>query len=382
MKGKRIAIIGAGTILPIHAEAYQEIGQMIVGVADVDRRRAEQAAQKYGASIVTTDWRKLVERDDVDVIDICTPPNFHREIAVEALAVDKDVICEKPLARNLEESDQIMEAAENSAGRLLVCHQFRCLPFYRRLRWLIDEGHLGRIHFARVQRYDPPPKALVERGVWGSWDLTGGGVLITKAIHQLDMLLGLLGPARRVQALMGTFLCPIESEDHVSANIEFESGAIANISVSGQPYGGHCDQFDLFGSNAAVGQPWHYRKVDGTMDPQVVGELLRQIPEPGAAPTSGWKFFVRRLGWKIGRDFFPARHQNCHAPLFNAFFAAISQGNASPVTGADGRAAVEICTAIYQSALTGESVALPLDATSRYYRGINKDDYAAAVATC
>lgn len=374
----RVAIVGAGTIYSSHAEAHQQLGQQLTAVADVDRPRAEGAAKQFGVRHVATDWRELIDREDVDVVDICTPPAFHREVAVAALANGKHVICEKPLAISVADCDAIMNAAERSSAKLLVVHQFRRLPFYLGMKWLLEEGHLGALHFARVQRYDPPPKHLVEQGVWGSWKLAGGGMLMTKAIHQLDMLLGLLGPAKCVQAMMGTFLCPIESEDHLSANIEFENGAIASLTLSGQPYGGYGQHFDLFGSKAAVGQPWHVRNIDGSDSSSLVGELQRRFAEPGLGPTSGWKFMVRRIGWKLGRDFFPDRPWNIHAPLFREFFRSLEAGGPVPVTGQDGRAAVELCAAIYSSALSGESVELPLDPSHRHYTGIHKDEYVAA----
>lgn len=376
----RVAIVGAGTIFASHAEAHREAGRSVTAVVDVDRGRAEAAAKQYGIGHVATDWRELIDREDVDVIDICTPPAFHREVAIAGLVHGKHVICEKPLAVSLAECDAILEAAERSNGRLLVVHQLRFLPWYQRLAWLVREGHLGRVHFARVQRYDPPPKQLVERGVWGNWQLAGGGMLMTKAIHQLDMLLDLLGPAKRVQAMMGTFVCPIESEDHLTANIEFESGAIADVTTSGQPYGGFGLHFDVFGSQAACGQPWHIRRFDGRQDNELVQELERRFPEPGAAPISGWKYLVRRIGLKLGRDFFPDLPNNMHAPLFREFYQAIERNEPSPVSGSEGRAAVELCTAIYQSAITGVTVDLPLDRDGQFYQGIRKNDYVAAAA--
>jgi len=371
----RIGIVGAGTIFSSHAEAHQQVGQEVTAVADVDRARADAAAKQFGVGRIANDWRELIDREDVDVIDICTPPAFHREVAVAALANGKHVICEKPLAISLEDCDAMLRAAERSSAKLLAVHQFRRLPFFLGMKWLLDEGHLGEVHFARVQRYDPPPKHLVARGVWGSWKLAGGGMLMTKAIHQLDMLLGLLGPAKRVQAMMDTFLCPIESEDHLSANIEFESGAIANLALSGQPYGGYGQHFDLFGKKASVGQPWHVRNVDGSDSSSIVRELVERFSEPGLGPTSGWRYLIRRIGWKLGRDLFPDRPTNMHAPLFREFFRSLETGGPIPVTCDDGRAAVELCTAIYHSALSGDSIELPLDPSNRHYSGIQTDDY-------
>ena len=376
----KVAIVGAGVISDSHLQAYQQLGQAVSIVVDVEESRAQRAAEKYAIPSVQADWRILLDREEVDVVDICTPPKFHREIAVAALQAGKHVVCEKPLAGSVADADAIVEAAESSTGKLLVVHQMRCQPFYRRLQWLLNEGHLGEIHFARVQRYDPPPRQLVERGVWGNWELSGGGVLMTKAIHQLDMLLGLLGPVNRVQALMGTYVNNIESEDHITANVEFRCGAIANVCVCGQPYGGFGQHFDLLGEAAALGQPWHIQFRDGRDASSLLEELETRFPIDGAAPTSGWKYLVRRVGWKMGRDFFAAKPVNTHAPLFREFFDSIQSGGPLPVTPDDGRRAVELCTAIYASALTQQTIELPLADSNRFYRGIVKDDYASANA--
>lgn len=371
----RAAIIGAGTISPVHAEALRLAGARLVAIADVDRFRAEFVASKFCAEDVFDDWRYVVDRKDIDIIDVCTPPISHRDIVIAALSSGKHVICEKPLAVSVSDCDAIVECAKSASGKLLVVHQIRSHPFYKRLQWLIDQNILGEIHFARVQRYDPPPIHLVKTGSWGNWQISGGGILMTKAIHQMDMLLGLLGPVKRVQAMMGTFVSPIESEDHLTANLEFNCGALGNVALSGQPYGGYGQHFDLFGSRASVGQPWHIRHVNGQMNREILVELERRFPDPETGPTSGWRFFVRRIGWKFGRDFFVPRPMNSHLPLFLDFLSAIRHGNDPPVDGNAGRAAVELCTAIYQSALTGDSVQLPLDSSTRFYRGITKDDY-------
>jgi predicted dehydrogenase len=372
-----VGIIGAGTIFDVHVQAYQEIGQEVRAVADVDLERAKRVAQQYSIPLACTDWQDLIKRDDLDIIDVCTPPRFHKEIAVGALKAGKHVVCEKPLGPNLADVDEILQAEADSAGKLLVVHQLRYSIFYQRLKWLITAGHLGKIHFARVQRYDPPPAELVKQGTWGNWELAGGGVLMTKAIHQLDMLLGLLGKPRRVEALMGTFAVPIESEDHLTANIEFENGALANVSVSGQAYGGYGQHFDLFGSGGSCGQPWNLRLKNREQESTVLEELDRRFPI-AAPPRSGWKHLARRIGGKLGMDLFNVRQGNGHTPILREFVEALRDSRAMPVTGEDGRSTVELCTAIYASALSRQVVDLPLDASTCVYRGVTLDDYRSA----
>lgn len=378
----QVAIVGAGIVSASHAVGYQQLGHTIDTFVDVDQWRARKAAGQYKAPNASTDWRTLLDRPEIDVVDICTPPQYHRDIAVAALEAGKHVVCEKPIAPNLRDADAIVAAAKVARGKLLVCHQFRYSESFQRLRWLVDKDYLGKVHFARVQRYDPPPQELVNSGAWGQWTLTGGGMLMTKAIHQIDMLLQLLGPAKRVQGLMGTFVCPIESEDHLTANVEFASGALASVCLSSQSFGGAHHRFDLIGSKAAICQPWQAWKSNGAQAPEIVAELDRRFPIPGESPLPFSKRMIQRVGWRLGREFYPPPPAaNSHAPLFREFFDAIEKGAPSPVPAEDGRAAVELCAAIYEAALTGATVNLPLDSTSSVYSGVQKNAYASSTVS-
>jgi predicted dehydrogenase len=372
-----VAVVGAGTIFRDHVAAYREIGAKVVGVADVLADRAATIAKQNAIPYHTDDWRKLLENSQTEVIDVCTPPQFHRDVVVAALAAGKHVVCEKPLAGNLADADEMLQTESESAGKLLVVHQLRCSQFCRRLKWLVDKDQLGPIRFARVQRYDPPPADLVAKGAWGGWQLAGGGVLMTKAIHQLDLLLYLLGPAQRVQAMMDTCFSAIESEDLVTANIEFECGTLANVCVSGQAYAGQGQHFDLIGESGSLGQPWHLRLATPEKTRQALAELDHLFPIAGP-PVSGWKHLARKVGAKVGVDLFTVRQPNSHTEILRGFLNAIQHGGNVPVTGHDGRQAVELCTAIYAAAITGETVELPLDSSHRFYEGITQHDYSHA----
>jgi predicted dehydrogenase len=192
-------------------------------------------------------------------------------------------------------------------------------------------------------------------------------------------LLGLLGPVSRVQAIMGTFVWAIESEDHISANLEFESGAIASICVTGQSNGRNWQQFDLFGNKASAGLSWQIRGVDGAWHNEIEDAMKRRIPDPSEINTNALKRLVGQLGRKLGVEVYPQTNVNSHLSLFREYFSAIEKGEAGPVTGTEGRAAVELCTAIYKAALTGTTVNLPVRSDDKFYSGINKDDYVATI---
>ncbi len=378
----QVAVIGAGTIFEDHVRACRELGVPIAGVADVDAERAARAAAAHDIPFHTAEWRDLLDKTDAAAVSICTPPRCHRDMVLEALRAGRHVICEKPLALSLAEVDEIVRAAEEASGKLTVVHQLRYKPALMRLKWLADGNHLGPIRFARCLRYDPPPTHLVNRGVWGAWDLAGGGVLLTKAIHQVDLLCWLLGRPRRVEAMMGTFLYPIESEDHVTANIEFESGALASLCVSANPHG-FVEQLDLVGERGAAGIPWKLSLAARDRMPEIIHKLEHRWPLGDLPWRPGWQARLGRLAVRLKRRVGllpPWRDEGGHTPLFREFLAAV-QGNAPiPVTAAESRVSFELCAAIYTSAICGSPVELPLDGSSRFYRGITRDDYHAAKA--
>jgi predicted dehydrogenase len=181
--------------------------------------------------------------------------------------------------------------------------------------------------------------------------------------------------------MMGTAVWKIESEDHLTANLQFASGALASIAVVGQRYGGYGQHFDLFGDRAAVGLPWHIVSMDGRHSDALLEKLRREVPDPEEDVRSGWRYLVRRIGWKLGRDWFAPRPVNSHTPIFRAFATALRDDTPAPVTAEEGRAAVELCLAIYQSAITGQAVELPLDAQSPFYAGVPRDEYAKLAAS-
>jgi predicted dehydrogenase len=339
-------------------------------VADVDRPRATDAARRYDIPVVASDVAELMANPDVDVIDVCVPPLHHAPVVIAALNAGKHVVCEKPLATSLADADRILESERVAKGKLCVVHQMRFHPVYQRLKWLTEGKHLGSLCLARVVRYDQPPRALVERGTWGRWDQSGGGVVMTKAVHQLDLLLWLLGPVKSVQATMDTYLFPIESEDHAIASIRFESGALADVCLSGYPYGYH-EQFDLIGDKGAAGLPWHLKLRDSGLTAGLAAELEALFPL-----GSKWK---RKVSEVIG----PGRisswllpEGSWHEVYLKAVVGALEGRRAIPVTATEARQAVELCTAIYEAALTGRTVELPISSSNRFYKGVQKHEYA------
>src|SRR5437870_10453034 len=152
MKKLNIGIIGYGFMGRAHSNAYRKVNHFFdlkyrpilkaVCARNVDNAKA--FAEKWGYESVETDWRKLIERDDIDLIDICTPNNTHAEIAIAAARAGKMILCEKPLALNGPEALQMVEAVEKAGVPNMVWYNYRRVPAVTLARRLIEKGRLGR----------------------------------------------------------------------------------------------------------------------------------------------------------------------------------------------------------------------------------------------
>ena len=159
MKQLRIGLIGCGFMGRAHSNAYRKVGNFF----DLDRQCVLQAvcardaasvkafALKWGFKSIETDWRKLIARDDIDAIDICTPNNTHAEIATAAAKAGKMVLCEKPLSMNGAEGRRMVAAVEKARVPNIVWYNYRRVPAVTLAKQLIDEGRLGRIFHYRAK---------------------------------------------------------------------------------------------------------------------------------------------------------------------------------------------------------------------------------------
>jgi len=219
-----IGIIGTGFARTTQLPAWVACeGARVVAVASGHRENAERAAREFGIPFVADDWRGVVERDDVQLISIVTPPVTHAEIAAAALDAGKAVLCEKPMAMNASETER-MCAGERDAGRLaLIDHELRFLPARRTMREMILRGELGRVrHLKALFRADSRAR---EGCAWSWWsdERAGGGVLGAIGSHVVDSLLWMTGAyISHVSATLST---------HVSARPDAASGEMREVTT-------------------------------------------------------------------------------------------------------------------------------------------------------
>lgn len=211
-----IALIGFGSIGRVHAIGYRALpfhyglpadSYKIVGVATSRPETARQAAEELGCEVWTTEYRDLIDRPDVHIVDCCTPNNSHAGIVLAAAAAGKHIYCEKPLAMNVTEARQMVDAVERAGVKSQMTFNFRFFPAITRARQLIEEGLLGQIYSFRGRYYRA---SYVDPNRPLSWKLkqerSGAGALFDIGSHILDLIYYLLGDFGSVQATLDTII--------------------------------------------------------------------------------------------------------------------------------------------------------------------------------
>ena len=275
MKKLGVAMIGYGGIGRVHVMGYRNIPfhyglpadtVNMVGVATTRPETAEKAAREIGCQVYTTNYRKLLARDDVDVVDICVPNRAHEEIVIAAAEAGKHIYCEKPLAMSTAQGRRMVAAVEKAGVKTQMTFNFRFFPAITRARQLVDDGFLGRV-FSFRGRYHRA--SYIDKNKPLSWRLSkkvsGGGALFDIGSHILDVLYYLLGDFGSVQATLDTLIkerpvaagaaekAPVDVDDIALMHLRMADNTLGLVEVSRMGTGATNDlQFEIFGENGAI----------------------------------------------------------------------------------------------------------------------------------
>ena len=252
-KSLNLGMIGYGFMGRAHSNAYRKVNHffdleyrpVLKAICARDASKAEAFAKNWGYESVETDWRKLVERPDIDVIDICTPNNLHHEIALAAARAGKMILCEKPLAMNSQEGAEMVEAVEKAGVANMVWYNYRRLPAVALAKKLVEQGRLGRIfHYRAVFLQDWTISADLPQGGAALWRLdaaaAGSGVTGDLLAHCIDTALWINGGIERVTAMTETFVKerkhnltgkvePVAIDDACAFLARFKNGSLATF---------------------------------------------------------------------------------------------------------------------------------------------------------
>jgi predicted dehydrogenase len=346
----RVAVVGSG-IGRSHVEAYRRLPEQfeLLALCDLDEARGRELAASYSIPRVVTDLDALCGMADLDVIDLCTPPHLHFAQIRRVLVAGKHAICEKPLVGSLAEVDALIADEAATGRRVMPIFQYRWGHGLQRLKHLVDTGVAGTPYLATVEvawRRRADYYAVPWRG---NLRTELGGTLLSHAIHAIDFLPYILGPARRVYARTSTRVNPIEVEDCAAVTIEMASGALATLGVTlGSPAEITRHRFSFGGLSAESntrpytngGEPWIFTPDTPELAARIEATLAAFVPGPEGFDGQ-----------------------------FARFAEAIRDGIPLPVTLADARVALELITAMYFSAGSGTAVELPIGRDHPAYAG-------------
>jgi UDP-N-acetyl-2-amino-2-deoxyglucuronate dehydrogenase len=345
----RVGVIGCGAIAHNHVRALQGMaGVRVTAVMDTVLERARELAKTYDIGHAFADLDDLL-RSGLDAVTVCTPNGDHEAGVLAAARHGLHVLCEKPIALTLAGANRMVAATTEAGVRLGVLFQRRFWPAAARIRAALDEGRLGPpISGAVVARLNRDAAYYAEP--WrGRWATEGGGVLMTQAIHHVDLLQWFMGPARRVTGRVATLARAgvIEVEDTASAIVEFDSGGLATIQVGttfNPGLGAQVWVSDAQGRTASVVE-----------FPEGIGSTeLSTIP----GDTEFTDVFGARGAYDLPLGEVHAQLVPYHTIQIQDFVHAVREDRAPAVTGAEAVKSLEIVQAIYESSRTGRPVEL------------------------
>jgi predicted dehydrogenase len=338
------AIIGAGTIAAVHADAIARLpGARLVAVTDVAAGVAQDFAAERGCAAEPT-LDALLGRGDVDVVCVCVPSGLHAEVGVRAAKAGMHLVVEKPLDVSLDAADRLLAAAREAGVTMTVMSQHRFDPGLVELKRLIDAGALGRLLLGEASTKWYRTQAYYDSAPWrGTWAMDGGAML-NQGIHYADLLLWCLGPAAEVTALCATQAHEIEVEDTALAIVRFASGAVGTLSATTAAYPGFPQRLVVTGTEGTV----------TVEDGQLVRAELRGGTVPGGTTPPG----------ESGDPDSPpgaaadpaALDVASHAAQIADLLASLDEGREPAVTGASGRETLALIRAVYESSRTGRPV--------------------------
>ena len=342
----RVGLIGSQFISRLHAESLQRCPHcQIVAAASPTQAHVAALAVEFGIRRTFTDYRRLLEQNDVDMVVVGVPNDLHCQVAVDAAAAGKHIVMEKPLCLNLAEADRMIAACRTAQVRLMYAEELCFAPKYVRLKNLLDSGALGMPTLVKQsEKHDGPHAAHF-------WDVNraGGGVVMDMGCHAIEFFRWMLDrpKIKSVYAQMSTQVHgdKTKGEDNAILLIEFENGVIGLAEESWTKPGGMDDRAEVHGSKGVAYADLLHGNAITAYSAEGYGYAVEK-----AGSTKGWSFPIYEEAWNYG---FP--QEMAH------FVDCVRLDRQPEVTGEDGRAVLEVIFAAYESARTGRKITLPFE---------------------
>jgi predicted dehydrogenase len=345
------AIFGCGLIARFHAVALAEVpGTQLRALVSRNADNARKLNTELGlACDAYTELAPVLARPDIHIVIVTTPSGAHLEPAVAAAEAGKHVVVEKPLEITLERCDRIIAACDRAGVRLCTIFPSRFGDANRALKTAVDAGRFGRLTLGETTCKWWRPQSYYDDGGWkGTRALDGGGALMNQAIHNVDLLLWLMGPVTHVSGFTATLAHErIEVEDTAVACLRFASGALGVIQATTSVFPGLPKTVAVHGDK-------------GTVVIEQDDVLRWDFTPETAADRQVRERFAQKTGASGGASNPAAISHTGHARQLADFVRAVREGGQPLVDGREGRRAVEVIVGIYRSAAEGKSVRLQM----------------------
>jgi predicted dehydrogenase len=345
-----VAVVGAGAIGPRHIDGYAASGRTeLVGVADSAAEKADALAAARGTRAFRS-VRDLLAEARPRLVSIATPPGTHLDVAREVLASGASVVVEKPPVLSLAQLDELAALEADADGAVSVIFQHRFGSGAVRAKDLLGSGALGRPYFVLCETSWYRPREYFDPEWRGTWIGEGGGPTLGHGIHQIDLMLHLMGPWRTVDATTFRLDRPVEFEDVSLAMIVFENGAVGTVINSlVSPVELSRVRFDTAEGSLQVDHLYGYSDRDWTFTPTPASNGA-QAPRPGQGEDRAGgsaDLWERTAGTDV-----PSSHEAQLARLVDDVIAG--RHHAADLDSA--RSTMSFVTALYASAFTGRPV--------------------------
>lgn len=339
MSGFKFGILGCGLISAFHADAIVQIADaQLFGAFDRNENARDTFCEKYKIRAFPS-FEELADCDDIDAVCICLPSGLHYDAALECIRHKKHVVIEKPIALTSKQAADIVDAAEENKVFVSVISQLRYSDAVKRMKRIVDSGKLGTITIGNaIMRYWRSPDYYANSPWRGTWEMDGGGALMNQGIHGVDLLQYFMGRVVSVSAYAKTLVHDIETEDTLTAVLEYEDGAVGTIQATTSVNPGYGRRIEVCGSKGSIvlcEDTIEICDVEGERK----ADLDKQEEKASASRPDGID-------------------SSLHKEQISDFVRAVSAGEKPWIDAVEGKKSVDIICAIYESAKTGKKVFL------------------------
>jgi len=363
MKTYSVGIAGYGFIGKVHTYAYRVIPLYyedlpaiikVVGIVDEFEQARKKAVQQAGFEFATSDFRELLKKEDIHIVNCCLPNHLHYEFIKTALLEGKHVCTDKPLALNYEQAQELAELAKKTTVKAHVIFQLRFFPAVMRAKQLIDEGFLGKINFFRfLYLHSSCVRQSSKAYSWkAEYEKVGGGVLVDLGSHIIDLARYLVGEFGSVYAKTKNFTSPDKRTDDLAIiETETKNGAMGILEASKMAAGANDEvRFEIYGSDGALSF--------NSMEPNWLNAYNMNDPDTPIGGLRGFKKIetVQRYPDATGIPLskFSMGWIRAHVACIHSFLYSVVHNKPASPSFEDGLMVQKIIEVSYESSKTGK----------------------------